>query len=101
MRIHLLTKRIFSYISLALVISASLFFPLKSVYAVVGPLDGSRECLYQGTLQADGQYNSGGGLKDKTTLPACTSIDTGALGFKIPSLGDILTFVIRAFLAIS
>lgn len=34
-------------------------------------------------------------------VPACTSIDTGELGFKIPSLGDILTFVIRAFFVIA
>lgn len=35
------------------------------------------------------------------SYPACTSIDTGKLGFKIPSLGDILTFVIRAFFVIA
>lgn len=35
------------------------------------------------------------------TYPACTSIDTGELGFDIPSLGDILTFVIRAFFVIA
>jgi len=34
-------------------------------------------------------------------FPACTSISTGALGFKIPSLGDILTFIIRAFFVIA
>lgn len=34
-------------------------------------------------------------------FPACTSIDTGELGFQIPSLGDILTFVIRAFFVIA
>ncbi len=34
-------------------------------------------------------------------FPACTSIDTGELGFKIPSLGDLLTFVIRAFFVIA
>ena len=34
-------------------------------------------------------------------LPACARVDTGDLGFKIPSLGDILTFAIRAFFAIA
>ncbi len=34
-------------------------------------------------------------------FPACQSIDTGSLGFKIPSLGDILTFTIRAFFVIA
>ncbi len=34
-------------------------------------------------------------------FPACTNVDVGALGFKIPSLGDILTFVIRAFFVIA
>ena len=33
--------------------------------------------------------------------PACTKVATGELGFKIPSLGDILTFAIRAFFAIA
>ncbi|MBP7967502.1 hypothetical protein KAZ66_04480, partial [Candidatus Woesebacteria bacterium] len=34
-------------------------------------------------------------------VPACQSVDVGALGFKIPSLADILTFAIRAFFAIA
>lgn len=38
---------------------------------------------------------------NSSDFPACTSIDTGELGFKIPSLGDILTFVIRAFFVIA
>ena len=44
-----------------------------------------------------------GGCLDANRLdyPACTSIDTGDLGFKIPSLGDLLTFAIRAFFVIA
>jgi len=38
---------------------------------------------------------------ERLNLPACTSIDTGELGFKIPSLGDLLTFAIRAFFVIA
>ena len=38
---------------------------------------------------------------DPDSHPACTSIDTGAMGFRIPSLGDILTFAIRAFFVIA
>ena len=38
---------------------------------------------------------------DRLNNPACTSIDTGELGFKIPSLGDLLTFAIRAFFVIA
>jgi len=34
-------------------------------------------------------------------FPACTSIQTGELGFQIPSLGDLLTFVIRVFFVIA
>ena len=45
--------------------------------------------------------NSDGTAIPHSSLPACQSIDTGALGFKIPSLGDILTFAIRAFFAIA
>ena len=35
------------------------------------------------------------------TYPACAIIETSSLGFKIPTLGDILTFAIRAFFAIA
>ena len=38
---------------------------------------------------------------DVNTFSACESVNTGSLGFKIPSLGDILTFAIRAFFAIA
>ncbi len=41
------------------------------------------------------------GTQTVANFPACTSVDVGALGFKIPSLGDILTFVIRAFFVIA
>ena len=37
----------------------------------------------------------------KSRFPSCTNIETGELGFQIPSLGDILTFVIRAFFVIA
>lgn len=38
---------------------------------------------------------------DPLTVAACQSVDVGSLGFKIPSLADILTFAIRAFFAIA
>lgn len=38
---------------------------------------------------------------DVSMVPACASVNTGELGFRIPSLGDILTFAIRAFFAIA
>ncbi|MCB0749475.1 MAG: hypothetical protein KDC90_18600, partial [Ignavibacteriae bacterium] len=47
--------------------------------------------------QAPQVCQDAGGSARADGYPACTSIDTGELGFKIPSLGDILTFVIRAF----
>ena len=37
----------------------------------------------------------------KNILPPCSSIQTSTLGFQIPSLGDILTFAIRAFFVIA
>ena len=40
-------------------------------------------------------------LTPKDSLPSCTSINVGELGFKIPSLGDILTFTIRAFFVVA
>ena len=38
---------------------------------------------------------------DVNSAPACSSIQTSTLGFQIPSLGDILTFAIRAFFVIA
>src|SRR3989344_5679094 len=38
---------------------------------------------------------------DYNTYPACAKVDVGSLGFQIPTLGDILTFAIRAFFAIA
>ncbi len=49
------------------------------------------ECGASGTLPA----------VNANDVPACQSVDVGALGFKIPSLADILTFAIRAFFAIA
>jgi len=37
----------------------------------------------------------------RSSFSACTSIETGELGFQIPSLGDLLTFVIRVFFVIA
>ena len=47
--------------------------------------------------------NSGECLAERnaTGIPMCQSVDVGALGFRIPSLADILTFAIRAFFAIA
>ncbi len=39
--------------------------------------------------------------RDTKGIPMCQSVQAGALGFKIPSLADILTFAIRAFFAIA
>ncbi len=39
--------------------------------------------------------------RDTRGIPMCQSVDVGALGFRIPSLADILTFAIRAFFAIA
>lgn len=36
-----------------------------------------------------------------TDLPYCQQVDIGALGFRIPSLADILTFVIRIFFVVA
>ena len=39
--------------------------------------------------------------KDANAIPYCQQIDTGALGFKIPSLADILGFIIRIFFVVA
>lgn len=52
-------------------------------------------------LVAGGAYAQGCQATEYLNYPACTSVDVGALGFKIPSLGDLLTFAIRAFFVIA
>ena len=36
-----------------------------------------------------------------SNFPACSEVEVSSLGFQIPTLGDILTFAIRAFFAIA
>ena len=101
MRIHNLISRLSSLI--ISVILLAIFFTLipKNVYSTSwSPSDpgyGTSMCRNEGTFAADGTFTSSGVAIDIGIYPACTSIDTGELGFKIPSLGDLLTFVIRAF----
>ena len=57
----------------------------------------SIECVYEITLSSP----VWGSPIDPDSHPACTSIDTGSMGFRIPSLGDLLTFAIRAFFVIA
>lgn len=45
--------------------------------------------------------NSVSAACDSLNAPACQSVDVGEFGFKIPSLGDILTFAIRGFFVIA
>ncbi len=80
----------------------SFVFPLMSkmeVKAVVAPGTAAVGCVMP--------PNPAGGTYAVTTpqakdsFPACTSIQTGELGFQIPSLADILTFAIRAFFVIA
>ncbi len=62
------------------IIALGIFFP-SDAYAVQ-----SGECLV---------------IRNQSGLPICQSVDVGSLGFRIPTLADILTFAIRAFFAIA
>ncbi len=61
----------------------------------------SPECQDYAYFDAGGWNEDLNRVFTKGSFPACTSIDTGELGFKIPSLGDLLTFAIRAFFVIA
>ena len=74
---------------------AFMMVPLLSsvdIYAVTADQQTAGVDCNLGQINTDTLYN---GAKD--TLPSCTSISNEELGFKIPSLGDLLTFAIRAF----
>ena len=78
---------------------AFMMVPLLSsvdIYAVTADQQTAGVDCNLGQINTDTLYN---GAKD--TLPSCTSISNEELGFKIPSLGDLLTFAIRAFFVIA
>jgi hypothetical protein len=68
----------------------------------------SAECAFENvnwSVDPSGNWTAGGVFGSPeipvTRLPLCSSANTSNLGFAIPSLGDILTFFIRAFFAIA
>jgi len=48
-----------------------------------------------------GQVNAVCDPANRLQYPACVSVDAGSLGFKIPTLGDILTFAIRVLFVVA
>jgi len=99
---------IFKYIFIRISVLSLLFFFLtflSPVSAKILPpnhaMYGFETCSFDGTFAADGTYTTVGSVLPQGAFPACSSVDTGELGFKIPSLGDLLTFAIRAFFVIA
>ena len=85
-------KKYFIYfLVLILMFVGVALFIAPTIHADV--LDGCK--LIPGTTETDPNRDAA------NDFPACTSINTGELGFQIPSLGDILTFIIRAFFVIA
>jgi len=95
-------KKLVFGITTASLLMFLLFFPLtlSSTYAASDKcIDGAGN-----SIDGDGReyYGAPGGFTPSIDeFVSCTSIDTGAMGFRIPSLGDILTFAIRAFFVIA
>ena len=86
-------------ILLATLLFVGLSFVLSpEVNAVSSP-----ECINVAVIDAAGTLSRSLPVEpiSNTSLPACASVDIGSLGFQIPTLGDILTFAIRAFFAIA
>jgi len=96
MQIKLTIRRLL--ITTFLFIIVSLVFVGNDVHAVQSP-----ECRWTQVVSggALGNPPSGSVAIQLGALPLCTSVNTGDLGFKIPSLGDLLTFAIRAFFVIA
>ncbi|QQS44367.1 hypothetical protein IPM65_02085 [Candidatus Roizmanbacteria bacterium] len=79
------------------------FLPMVSSGASVFAVDANAAALdcpkqYNSKTNAELTWSSNDA---KSRFPSCTNIETGELGFQIPSLGDILTFAIRAFFVIA
>ena len=93
----------------SVLLSIFIFITLFSFFAQSTYAADSQECkvIVSGLrdLDGDGAFDAitmvPGSSIEATSLPACTSVDIGSLGFQIPTLGDILTFAIRAFFAIA
>ncbi len=73
---------------------SSIFVTLILFLSLIHPVFAEESALCAASI-------NGVELTPADSLPACTSINTGELGFKIPSLGDILTFTIRVFFVIA
>jgi len=83
---YILSTRFLAYISIFLLFLSVFLIP-PQIFA-----ESSTECqIIPGSAV----------IKGINDYPACKSINTGELGFQIPSLGDILTFIIRAFFVIA
>lgn len=64
--------------------------------------DNPTKCGFDaGITNASGPAADSNRLAAMNSTVTCQEIDTGELGFKIPSLGDLLTFAIRAFFVIA
>jgi hypothetical protein len=93
--IIIMKKYIQSFVSqylLTILLAAGLF-------VMLGALNGGVHAALQGTCTLRG--GAAAVATDINHFPACSEIDAGSLGFQIPTLGDILTFAVRAFFAIA
>ena len=65
-------------------------------FAMMAAVSGGVEAAGGNCFEADGTT-----ALVAADVPACSEIDVSKLGFQIPTLGDILTFAVRAFFAIA
>src|SRR3989344_8938009 len=99
-------SRLSRLISVILIFVFAAFYALSILPRTSNAFE-SKECKYEEVTwsQVNGGWVAGEitGSPEipNSKLPLCTSVNTGNLGFAIPSLGDILTFFIRAFFAIA
>ena len=90
-------KNKFRLLSAAFIILLVFVSFSNSIHAV-----DSLECVHKWVKNTSGNLERSVSSEfTKNNLPPCSSIQTSTLGFQIPSLGDILTFAIRAFFVIA
>src|SRR3990167_10764951 len=93
-RVHTYFKNSMKTLIKQSIFISSVFILLTIYLILIHPVFATESALCSVSL-------NGVELTPKDSLPSCTSINVGELGFKIPSLGDILTFTIRAFFVVA
>ncbi|MBP9690473.1 hypothetical protein KBD81_00165 [Candidatus Woesebacteria bacterium] len=92
-------NRILKYLAVFFLLFSVVSFAPLQVAAVPTDAEAAASCVKpRDAAGAEIEFNQ---PSAKNSFPACATVEVSELGFQIPSLGDILTFAIRAFFVIA